>query len=161
MRHWGRAIEHFETALAMNRRIGARPWAVLTLRDYARALLERDAPGDRRKAGLLLVESQSEAAALGMSMIENEISGLRTKSGGMKSSLIYPDGLTGREVDVLSHLAAGKSNREIARAMGLSLHTIERHIANIYVKINVHNRTQAACYALEKKLAPSAEPQTT
>ena len=58
------------------------------------------------------------------------------------------DGLTGRELEVLSLLAAGNSNREIADSLVLSPRTVERHVLNIYGKINVNNRSQATAYYL-------------
>ena len=64
-----------------------------------------------------------------------------------------PDGLTPREAEVLSLIAAGRSNREMADDLYLSIRTIERHVANIYRKIDVHNRAEAARYAIEQGLA--------
>jgi non-specific serine/threonine protein kinase len=61
-------------------------------------------------------------------------------------------GLSPRELEVLRLIAAGKSNREIAEALFLSLRTVERHIANIYLKIDVHNRAEAAAYAQRRRL---------
>ncbi len=60
----------------------------------------------------------------------------------------HPDGLTAREIDVLRLLAAGKTNNEIAKALVLSVRTVERHISNIYGKIGAHSRVQATTYAL-------------
>ena len=64
----------------------------------------------------------------------------------------YPDGLTPREAEVLYLIAAGRSNREMADDLYLSIRTIERHVANIYRKIDVHNRAEAARYAIEQGL---------
>ena len=58
-----------------------------------------------------------------------------------------PDGLTAREVEVLRLIASGQSNRQIADTLFLSPRTIERHIANIYLKIDAHNKTEATAYA--------------
>jgi DNA-binding CsgD family transcriptional regulator/tetratricopeptide (TPR) repeat protein len=60
----------------------------------------------------------------------------------------YPDGLTQREVDVLKLLAAGRSNRELADDLVLSLRTVERHITNIYAKIGARGRADATAYAV-------------
>jgi DNA-binding CsgD family transcriptional regulator len=59
-------------------------------------------------------------------------------------------GLTPREAQVLDRLAGGASNKEIARGLGLSVHTIERHVANIYGKIGARNRADATSYALRR-----------
>ena len=57
--------------------------------------------------------------------------------------------LSPREVEVLGLLAAGASNQEIAQTLVLSIHTVKRHVANILVKLNVANRTQASSRARE------------
>ena len=64
-----------------------------------------------------------------------------------------PDGLTARELEVLRLIAGGKSSRAIAEELVLSIRTIERHIANIYVKTDTHSRAQATAYALRQGLA--------
>jgi DNA-binding NarL/FixJ family response regulator len=56
-------------------------------------------------------------------------------------------GLSPRELEVLRLIAAGKSNREIAEDLFLSPRTVERHIANIYLKIDVHTKAEATAYA--------------
>jgi non-specific serine/threonine protein kinase len=63
-----------------------------------------------------------------------------------------PDGLTAREVEVLRLLAAGHSNPEIAAALVLSVKTVERHLANAYVKIGARSRVEAATYAVRHDL---------
>jgi DNA-binding CsgD family transcriptional regulator len=65
---------------------------------------------------------------------------------------LYPDGLSGREVDVLRLIAAGKSNREIADEIVLSVRTVERHITNIYAKIGARGKADATVYALRHSL---------
>ncbi|MFT7775100.1 LuxR C-terminal-related transcriptional regulator [Roseateles sp.] len=54
--------------------------------------------------------------------------------------------LSERECEVLALLAEGQSNKLIARALDLSLHTVKRHVANILTKLAVDSRTQAAAY---------------
>jgi LuxR family transcriptional regulator, maltose regulon positive regulatory protein len=53
-------------------------------------------------------------------------------------------GLSPREREVLAMLAEGQSNKHIARALDLSLHTVKRHVANILTKLALDSRTQAA-----------------
>ena len=72
---------------------------------------------------------------------------------GATQTRVFPDGLTGREVEVLLLLARGKSSREIGEALVLSVRTVERHIANIYLKTDTHGRAQVTAYALQKGLA--------
>ncbi|HEV7664709.1 MAG TPA: LuxR C-terminal-related transcriptional regulator [Chloroflexota bacterium] len=61
--------------------------------------------------------------------------------------------LTQRELQVLGLLVEGRSNREIATALVLSVRTAERHIANVYVKIGARGRVAATAYALRHELA--------
>ena len=62
-------------------------------------------------------------------------------------------GLTKRELEILSLVAQGQSNRDVADRLVLSPRTVERHIENIFGKINVHNRSQATAYALGNRLS--------
>ena len=55
--------------------------------------------------------------------------------------------LTAREREILERITAGDSNKEIARAFDLSLHTVKRHVANILTKLGVSSRVQAATWA--------------
>ncbi len=63
-----------------------------------------------------------------------------------------PGGLTEREIEVLRLVAEGRSNPDIARALVLSHKTVERHLSNIFTKLDVPSRTAAAAYAHEHGL---------
>ncbi len=63
-----------------------------------------------------------------------------------------PAGLTAREVEVLRLVAAGKTNREIAKTLVLSDHTIRRHLQNIFNKIGVSSRAGATAFAFQRDL---------
>jgi DNA-binding NarL/FixJ family response regulator len=63
-------------------------------------------------------------------------------------------GLTGQEVRVLERLAAGQSNKEIARTLGLSPNTVKTHVANLFAKLEVARRTQAIGKARDLRLIP-------
>jgi len=65
--------------------------------------------------------------------------------------------LTEREVEILRHVAKGKSNREIADELVLSEATVRTHVSNILNKLHLASRTQATLYALRKGLAPLDE----
>ncbi len=59
-------------------------------------------------------------------------------------------GLTLREMEVLKQLAAGKTNRDIAAALHISVGTVELHISHIFARLGCETRTQAATIALER-----------
>jgi RNA polymerase sigma factor (sigma-70 family) len=61
-----------------------------------------------------------------------------------------PDGLTGREREVLTLVADGRSNRQIGEELYISDRTVARHLTNIYHKIGVTSRTQATRYAIDR-----------
>jgi DNA-binding CsgD family transcriptional regulator len=63
-----------------------------------------------------------------------------------------PGGLTAREVEVLRLVAAGKTNRVIARELGVSEKTVARHVHNSFTKIGVPSRAAATAYAYEHGL---------
>ena len=65
-----------------------------------------------------------------------------------------PDQLSRREVDVLTALAGGRSNKEIARKLSISEETVKTHVSNILSKLHLADRTQAAIYALQQRLVP-------
>jgi DNA-binding CsgD family transcriptional regulator len=64
----------------------------------------------------------------------------------------WPAGLTGREVEVLGHVARGATNREIGDALGISERTVDRHVSNIYGKLDVGSRAAAVAFAYEHRL---------
>ena len=67
-----------------------------------------------------------------------------------KSNLGSP--LTRRELEILSQLSNGLSNFEISKNLNISENTVKKHISNIFIKINVKDRTQAIIYAYETGL---------
>ena len=58
-----------------------------------------------------------------------------------------PERLTGREIEILEHMAMGSSNEKLADQLCLSVHTVRFHLRNIYWKLGAHNRTQAVALA--------------
>lgn len=61
--------------------------------------------------------------------------------------------LTDREEDILRHLAQGSSNQEIATSLGMSEKTVRNRLSEIFSKLRLNNRTQAALYALREGIA--------
>jgi DNA-binding NarL/FixJ family response regulator len=68
-----------------------------------------------------------------------------------------PDGLTSREAEVLTLLASGLSNTEIAQRLFLSNATVKTHINRIFAKTGARDRAQAVRYAYQHGMAPPAE----
>jgi len=71
-----------------------------------------------------------------------------------KDQPIRPESLTQRETDILALLSEGRSNREIARALFLSEKTVKAHLAAVFRKLGVANRTQAAMAAVGMGMGP-------
>lgn len=73
-----------------------------------------------------------------------------------KWSVSYPEeiksSLTKRELNILRLIAEGQYNKEIAATLNISEKTVKNHISNIFKKIDVSDRTQAAVYAIRKQL---------
>lgn len=63
---------------------------------------------------------------------------------------IAVDNLTPREKEVLTYIAEGYTNREIAEDLVISVKTVDRHRENIMQKLNLHNRVELVKYAIEK-----------
>jgi HD-GYP domain-containing protein (c-di-GMP phosphodiesterase class II) len=64
----------------------------------------------------------------------------------------WPANLTDREVEVLRLIARGRSNREVAERLFISVKTVGRHVENLYTKIGVSSRAAAAVFAMEHRL---------
>ena len=69
----------------------------------------------------------------------------------------WPGGLTAREVEVLSLLARGHSNKEIARRLFITPKTVSSHVEHIYTKTDVSSRARATHFAIRHGLVGSYE----
>lgn len=87
----------------------------------------------------------------GETFIQPELSPLLKSKLAEKNS--YSEGtdsiLTRREIEVLKLIAEGLFNKEIAYTLAISEKTVKNHVSNIFKKINVSDRTQAAVYAIK------------
>jgi len=93
-------------------------------------------------------------AARGGSVFEPGTAALlvrQVRDGGRAQPL---DMLSPRERDVLAGLAKGRSNRQIARALGVGEETVKSHVSSILAKLNLADRTQAAIFGLQQGLVP-------
>ena len=96
----------------------------------------------------LLDEGLAITTELGMLPLGEKIMAVKEEVDSQPAkALVYPDGLTEREVEVLRLVAAGKTNREIAGELFISARTVTTHLGNIFNKISTANRAEAAAYA--------------
>jgi DNA-binding NarL/FixJ family response regulator len=84
------------------------------------------------------------------SAIERLVSALGKRSAPEQSTVEVP--LTAREVQVLRLIAAGATNREIARRLVVSEGTVKNHVSSILSRLGLRDRTQAAIYAHDHRL---------
>ena len=152
---WDRAERHFEAALALDTRLGARTWLAHTAYEYARMLLARGRPEDRSRARSQLGLALGLARTVGLESLIRRASELGAEPEPPRAP---PDGLSPREVQILVEVARGRSNREIGRALHISEHTAANHVRAILRKTRCANRTEAAGYALRRGLVPAEGP---
>ncbi len=125
------------------------------------ALLASDALGELAAAGWrtalparrqaeLRAWAQRVAAARAVGATSASTEAIEAGSTGSAATGVAAAGLSAREIEVLARIAAGDSNKLIARAFDLSLHTVKRHVANILGKLGVETRGQAAAWYLSR-----------
>ncbi|WP_461218970.1 response regulator transcription factor [Lapidilactobacillus salsurivasis] len=92
------------------------------------------------------------ATAKGESVLEPEVTTKMMNRMSQKNQPQLYEDLTAREREVLMLIAKGKSNKEIADELFITLKTVKTHVSNILAKLQVEDRTQAAIYAFKHKL---------
>jgi DNA-binding CsgD family transcriptional regulator len=75
---------------------------------------------------------------------------------GVEAKKTYPDGLSQREVEVLQLVAKGLTNKEIGEKLFISVKTVNTHVGNIFEKVGLANRAEAAAYATRHRLVEDA-----
>lgn len=81
-----------------------------------------------------------------------EVIHTNTSSPSHNNTVDFDFDLTAREKDILKLVALGKSNKDIAEDLVLSIHTVKNHLKNILQKLCVEDRTQAAILAIKENL---------
>jgi len=135
-------------ALAMESELGAPVFLARTKVDLAR--LRRQC-GNRRQAAALAAEAAAAAELLHLDALAAEARGVTADAGPASIPL------SRREQEVLALVSEGGSNKDIASSLVISLNTVERHLANIYAKLGVRGRAEAAAYAVRAGLATRPE----
>jgi DNA-binding CsgD family transcriptional regulator len=138
--------------------------ALVLLRRASQSWQELDAPYEAARARVLVAQA---CLALGddeAAMMEREaardvfatlgaapdIASIDAQAGRAGSHA--PHGLSARELEVLRLVAAGQTNKSIAAELVLSERTVERHVSNIFAKLNVSSRAAATAFAYEHKI---------
>lgn len=107
-----------------------------------------------KTAGVATVVEAVRAAARGESLLDPSVAAKLLDELRRRRDHDEVDQLSRREVDVLTALARGHSNKEIARELSIGEETVKTHVSNILSKLQLADRTQAAIYGLQKRLVP-------
>ena len=111
-----------------------------------------------KSANVERVVESVRAAARGESVLEPRIAARLVREVREVATRRKPlDALSPREVEVLTVLARGRSNREIARTLSISEETVKAHVSSILAKLGLADRTQAAIFGLQQRLVPLDE----
>jgi len=105
-----------------------------------------------KTAGVDVVVESVRAAARGESLLDPSVAAKVLEEMRSARGRDGVDPLSRREVEVLSELARGRSNKEIAKELSIGEETVKTHVSNILSKLHLADRTQAAIYGLQKRL---------
>lgn len=139
-----RALTHLRAASASWQRLRLPYEAARTGVLLGRACL---ALRDGTSAGLEFDNAREHFSTLGAEPDLQRVDVLRNGEKGRPRAL-----LSAREHEVLGHVAAGRTNRQIAAELGISQNTVNRHIENIFAKLGVSGRAAATAFAYEHDL---------
>jgi predicted ATPase/DNA-binding CsgD family transcriptional regulator len=153
---WAAASAHFEAAIAASKTAG-HPHDVVEATIGLATVAQRT--GNAHDAAAKLEDAREVAAGVGnLRQVEQIDAALARLAAPVRPveqpGAPPPGGLTARQAEVLTLVAAGLSNKQIAAELFLSTATVERHLATIYSKLGVTGRVDAARFALEAGLAP-------
>ncbi len=114
----------------------------------ARGYLTKEAGRDEIAAAIRAAASGQAVLDPGVQarLVQAVVTG-HSVTRGVAASTVAPDGLTPREVDVLTLIAEGLSNREIANRLFVSEATVKTHINNLFAKAQLRDRAHAVTYA--------------
>ena len=126
--------------------------------EYIRAALNAGADGyvlkDANRAELLLaIRTVSAGQQFLCKAIASKILSGYLSGGEPRKAGVDPQSITGREREVLTRIALGESNKVIARALDLSVKTIEKHRSNLMRKLHLHNTAAITMYAVRHGMA--------
>ncbi len=140
------AEDHFRIALDLAERSRSPLWIAEVQSDWA-DLLVRSQPA---RAQQLRDRALMAAERYGITRLLDRAT--RRPIAGVHVHPDLPDNLSPREVEVLRHVATGRSNREIANVLFISQNTVANHVRSILQKTGCANRTEASLYAVRRGL---------
>jgi DNA-binding NarL/FixJ family response regulator len=115
-------------------------------------------------SGFILKDAEADDVAAAIRAAYNDEVHLdpaaaRILAKGMRTRSTAPpvEPLTERELEVLALVGRGRSNKEIATDLGITERTARTHVSNILGKLGLASRTQAALYAVERKLVTGTD----
>jgi DNA-binding NarL/FixJ family response regulator len=128
-------------------------YVVEAVRAGASGFLLKDSPPEELVAAIRIVAHGD--AIVAPSVTRRLLDRFATRLPAVRDSVPPPglDTLTGREREVLSHVARGLSNAEIAAELVVSETTVKTHVGNVLAKLGLRDRVQAVVYAYETGLA--------
>jgi DNA-binding NarL/FixJ family response regulator len=160
------SLRYLEQAEELDETAGRDAVLAWTRYDIACTLIEMGDDTALYRAGEKLRNAGRLVRELGMATLENltdrktgdlaSITGNRDQSTCAVEETFLPAGLSKREVEVLRHLASGKTNQEIARDLFISEKTVHNHLSHVFRKLNVGNRTEATAAAFRLGIEPVA-----
>jgi DNA-binding CsgD family transcriptional regulator len=145
---------------------GQCPTALEELRLALRHWRDLGMPYHAARVGVLLAgvcqkEGDTDAAAIELQAARKAFAELGAHYDlSRMAELVSPatevgGGLTARELEVLTMLARGHTNRAISERLGISEKTVARHVSNIFGKLNLSSRSAATAYAYQHRLIPA------
>jgi len=116
----------------------------------ARGYLVKDAPFDELARSLDSVAAGGAAISPGMTGKLLDVLSQLLRHQDFTAS--RRPGLTGREIEVLRHVARGMTSREIGHVLFISENTVKNHVRNVLDKLGLHSRNEAVLYAIRENL---------
>ena len=136
-----------QTAIVILSMHSDESYVLRALKAGARGYLLKDSPESDLISAILAVHAGKAffSPAISKMLVEDYVRQLRERNADDTYEL-----LTTREREVLQLLAEGKSNKDVATMLDLSLHTVETHRSNILQKLNLHGTPELILYAIRK-----------
>ncbi len=170
VRDWETAEQAFEASLAFCRRVQNRAEEATVLYEQARAALMRNAPLEQvyvlcSQARTLFLDCNMQRAVAMVDQLRDGASLLKERSMVVSPSVpttettkrtvqagyeLLQAVLTPRELEVLRLVAEGHTDREVAETLYISPRTVNRHLSNIFVKLEVSSRAAAVAFAIRQ-----------